>query len=56
MTSLAIDLDFLTAAECRDRTNARLRAAWSTPLKETRVLLRDLLTANDAGAFLEERG
>jgi hypothetical protein len=54
MTYLATDL--LIAAECCDLTNAGLRAAWSAPLKETRILFRDLLTANDAGVFWEERG
>jgi len=56
MTFLAIALDLLDAAECCDLTNARLRAVWSAPLEKTRVLLRDLLTANDAAALREERG
>jgi hypothetical protein len=50
MTTVAIDLETLSAAERRDLANALLRAAWSATLAETRILLLDLLTETDAAA------
>jgi hypothetical protein len=47
MTTVAIDLETLSAAERRDLANALLRAAWSATLAETRILLFDLLTETD---------
>jgi len=44
---LEIDLDRLTPAERRDLANALLRAAWSATLRETRILLLDLLLEAD---------
>ena len=51
MGILGIDLDLLTPAERRDLANALLRAAWSTTLAETRILLLDLLIEVDDAAI-----
>ena len=53
MRRLRIELDLLTPAERRDLANALLRAAWSATLKETRVLLLDLLVEADAAVLGE---
>jgi hypothetical protein len=50
---LQVDLDVLSPAERRDLANARLRAAWSATLEETRVLLLDLLVKADDGLLGE---
>jgi hypothetical protein len=51
MRFLGIDLDLLTPAERRDLANALLRAAWSAALKDTRILLIDLLLEVDEAAL-----
>ena len=48
-------LYLLGPAERRDLANARLRAAWSAALEETRVLLLDFFTATDAAAIWQAR-
>ena len=53
MSTLAIDLDQLTAAERRDLANSLLRAAWGAALQETRVLLLDLFVQADDDRELE---
>ena len=55
MTQLRIELDALSPAERRDLANARLRAAGSAALEETRVLLLDFFTATDAAAIWQAR-
>jgi hypothetical protein len=50
MKILGIDLDLLPPAEPRDLANALLRAAWSAALEDTRILLLDLLLAEDETA------
>jgi hypothetical protein len=47
MTELRVSLEPLSSAERRDLANALLRAAWSTTLNETRVLLLDLFVETD---------
>jgi hypothetical protein len=47
MRILGIDLDLLTPAERRDLANALLRAARSAAVKDTRILLLDLLLEVD---------
>lgn len=47
MDALTIELTQLTPAERRDLANALLRAAWSSALQETRILLLDLLIVVD---------
>ena len=51
MRFLGIDLDLLTPAERRDLANALPRAAWSAALKDTRILLIDLLLEVDEAAL-----
>ena len=47
MRQLRIELDALSPAERRDLANALLRAAWSTVLEDTRIVLLDLLVEVD---------
>jgi len=49
------DVDLLTSAERRGVANALARATWSAVSAKTRVLLLDLLTANDAVAIWQAR-
>jgi hypothetical protein len=55
MSELRIEVGVLSAAERRDLANALLRAAWSAVLKDTRILLLDLLIDVDE-AVLGEPG
>jgi hypothetical protein len=49
------DVDLLTSAERRDLADVLPRAAWSSVLAKTRVLLLDFLAATDAVAIRQAR-